>query len=122
MTPLSIVLECIEAHNQHDVGKQKSYFEETCQWLLDDGTCMLESMENFIPWYTPLIDRSPNLHIEVKNQLVVGEVVVLEELVSGQVTENGVEEAPYYCISTYRIRNNKIASKIVYGPLNKGLE
>lgn len=118
-TPLSIVLECIEAHNQHDVVKQKSFFDDTCQWLLDDGSYILESMEKFIPWYSELLKRSPKMHIEVINHLVVGEVVVLEELVSGQVTETGIEVNPYYCISTYRINNNKITSKRVYGPLTK---
>jgi hypothetical protein len=119
ITPLSIVLDCIEAHNQHDIVRQKSYFTDSCQWFLDDGTCMLETMENFIPWYSELLKRSPKMHIEVKNQLVVGEVVVLEELVSGQVTDKGVEVPPYYCISTYRITDNKISNKRVYGPLTK---
>jgi hypothetical protein len=119
LSPLSIVLDCIEAHNQHNIVKQKSYFDDSCHWYLDDGSFILESMEDFIPWYSNLLKRSPKMHIEVKNQLVVGNVVVLEELVSGQVSESGKEVNPYYCISTYRVSHNKITNKRVYGPLAK---
>lgn len=114
INPLDIVLDCIKAHNEHDVVRQGSFFDESCQWIKDNGDVILEKMEDFIPWYSELIKRSPNMHIEVKNSLVSGEVVVLEEYVSGQVSKDGKEIPPYYCISTYRIKESKISSKKVY--------
>ncbi|MFD2446500.1 nuclear transport factor 2 family protein [Bacillus sp. CGMCC 1.16607] len=116
--PLKIVLDQIEAHNRHDLRAQKDFFADSCSWISDNGTYILKDMEQFIPQYGKVIEQSPNIHIEVKNYMVVGEVVVLEEYISGTMLKDGSEQPPYSCIVTYRVKNNKITNMRVYSRAN----
>lgn len=107
---LEIVMNQFEAHNRHDLEAQKAFFDDTCRWVDRYGSLIRENMDDFIEDYGSFMKRCPKLHIEVKYAFTSGDVVIVEEVISGAVNKEGQEVPPYSCLVAYRIKDSKIAT------------
>ncbi|CAN0595590.1 unnamed protein product, partial [Ectocarpus sp. 12 AP-2014] len=67
-----------------------------------NGELRTEGIKNMRNGYDRFFSTTPNLHCEIKNRIVIGNIVIDEEF----ITVNGES---YTAIGIYEIENNKIA-------------
>ncbi len=78
-----VVQTQVDAYNARDLNRFVQCFSSDAVVLDGEGNQMAEGHQGIRRLYAPQFDSSPNLHCEIKKQIIVGQYVVNEEHVIG---------------------------------------
>ncbi|MEP3371086.1 MAG: nuclear transport factor 2 family protein [Maribacter dokdonensis] len=96
------VQQQLEGYNAKDINAFLGPYAKNVKVYGANGELRTEGIENMRNGYDRFFSTTPNLHCEIKNRIVIGNIVIDEEF----ITVNGDS---YTAIGIYEIENNKIA-------------
>lgn len=94
----ALVQKQLDAYNSRDIDAFCKFFHPEVKVVnLVSGSVRCSNIEDFRKGYEEMFSQSPNLHCELKSRIVLDEVVIDEELVTGiQGDSKGVHVAAIY--------------------------
>lgn len=102
---LALVQGQLEAYNQKNIEKFCQYFHpEVKVWRLSSGALACEGLAQFREIYSQRFSGNPDLHCEIKNRILLKEMILDEEWVTG---EAGKSE-PTHVVAIYGFRDGLI--------------
>ena len=105
-SPAGPVQAQLEAYNALDIENFLAPYAENVKVYDYPEILLYEGIETMRNRYSTLFDRTPDLHCELKNRIILGNKVIDEEF----VTANGRQ---FRAIAIYEINNGKI-SKVTF--------
>lgn len=96
------VKQQLAAYNNRDINAFSQAFSDTIK-VLKDGVLMYEGKEEFRKRYGQMFANTPDLHCEVVNRIVAGNVVIDHEKVRRKKDQPRID-----AIAVYRIKNGEI--------------
>lgn len=95
---VALVQGQLEAYNARDIEKFCTYFHpEITAWSLSPFEQRPSGMENFKKGYGAMFAASPNLHCKLLSRIVLDEMILDEEWVTGSAKfPNGVHATAIY--------------------------
>ena len=105
MTPEEIVQKQVEAYNTRDLDAFVAcHHTEIELYSLGTNEPFVVGIEALRPRYKDIFDRSPKLHSEVVQRMVLSDTVIDKEIITGRA---GVDRSNY--IAIYQIKDGLIA-------------
>lgn len=105
-SPEALVQAQVDAFNNRVLEKFLSYYVPDVLILNGIGNQMMKGHDGMRPFYGKLFDQSPNLNVEIKTRIVVGQHVIDEEQITGVNVEGVPSEL--HSAAIYRIADGKI--------------
>jgi uncharacterized protein (TIGR02246 family) len=81
-TPAALVAKQIDAYNAHDAVAFVSVYAENMQLFDLGGELFLFGRDALRERYAMLFANAPNIHVEIRTRIVVGDVVIDEEWIT----------------------------------------
>ncbi|WP_242928620.1 nuclear transport factor 2 family protein [Pontibacter vulgaris] len=100
----------LTAYNNRDIDLFVTAFSDDVKVYRTPGTLTYEGKEELRKRYGQMFAETPDLHCEVVNRIIAGNVVIDHE----KVLKNG--QPRFDAIAVYRIRNNEIAEVTFISP------
>jgi imidazolonepropionase-like amidohydrolase len=100
-TPTALVQQQLNAYNYRNIDAFLEPFADDVEVYAHPDQLLYKGKENMRVGYANLFERTPNLHCELKNRIVQGQVVIDQERV--RMGEQLIE-----AVAIYHIENNKI--------------
>jgi len=102
---LQLVMSQLEAYNSRNLQKFiECFHDEIKVYRLNSNELTSSGMAAFTNGYEPLFSNNPNLHCKLISRVVVADLIVDEEYVTGASNyPNGV-----HAFAVYGFRDNKI--------------
>ena len=105
MTPEEIVQKQVEAYNTRDIDAFVAcHHPEIELYSLGTNEPFVVGIEALRPRYKDIFDRSPKLHSEVVQRMVLSDTVIDKEIITGRA---GEDRSNY--IAIYQIKDGLIA-------------
>ena len=104
---LKVVFDQIDAYNKRDIDTFHSFFSSDCLWDNGIGEKTFKNMDEMYQQMAAMFKRSPNLHCVVEKVIEVGDYIIFEEHVTGNVRPDG-KEISFSCAAIYKVTNDKI--------------
>jgi uncharacterized protein (TIGR02246 family) len=82
-SPETLVQSGIDAYNAHDANAFAAVYAENMQLLDLGGELFLYGREALRERYAMLFANAPRIHVEIVKRIVVGDVVIDEERITG---------------------------------------
>ena len=101
-----IVQDQVNAFNDRNLDRFLSFYISDVIILNGQGNEMMMGHEGMKPFYGKLFEQSPDLHVEIRKRIVVGQHVFDEEQISGVNLEGFPAEI--HSAAIYRIMDGKI--------------
>jgi hypothetical protein len=106
-----VVQAQIDAFNARDVERYAACFASNASVTWMDGSHLAEGSAQIREVYGSLFDASPDLHANVLNRMVVDDIVIDEEHLSGVGLEG--YPAEIHAVAAYKIVGGKIARVVL---------
>lgn len=103
-SPAYLAQQQLDAYNARDIEAFMEPYSDSLEIYNFPNQLNGKGKENIKPGYAAMFERSPNLHCELVNRIVLGNTVIDQEKVTGIP---GVELLE--AIAIYKIENGKIA-------------
>ena len=103
--PTSIVDEQFEAYNARDAGRFAAYYADDAIVFDAEGNALVSGVDAIRDFYGGFFEQSPDLRAEIRNRIVLGDVIVDEEEIKGFILE-GVPPS-LRAVVAYRVRDGK---------------
>ena len=98
-----IVQEQLDAYNERNVDDFADTFLDSVKAYNFPQTPLFEGKETLRTRFSDFFERTPDLHCEIKNRIVIGNIVIDEEY----ITANG---GNFSAVAIYEVKDNKIAT------------
>ena len=107
-TAEEIVQVHLDAYNNRDIDAFMFYIDDSVEFYnVEECTPHLKGKEEVQERYTTYFEKSPELHSEITNKMVLGNKVIDYEYFTGS---NGSSE-PFELIFMYKVKGDKIVKK-----------
>ncbi|NER18511.1 hypothetical protein GWK10_14930 [Spongiivirga citrea] len=101
VSPERIVQKQLDTYNNRDIdGFMSTFFEDIRLYSFPDSLTT-EGAEATRKRYQEFFEKTPNLHSEIKNRIVIGNVVIDEEFITAN-------DRRYSIVAIYEVENGKI--------------
>ncbi len=104
VTPESLAQEQLNAYNAGDIDAFLAPYSDTVAIYMHPNELISKGKDNMRPGYEKMFTEFPDLHCELVNRIVMGNVVIDQERVTG-INEGQVLQA----IAIYKIEGGKIS-------------
>lgn len=101
-TPLALVEAQLAAYNARDIDAFLQPFADDVEWFEFPDKLLGKGKEQMRKQYGATFEQLPDLHCEIKQRIIQGDVVIDKEFITG------VGDTPLEAIAIYHIKNNKI--------------
>lgn len=109
-TPEAIVQEQLGAYNRRDIESFITFYSPDIKLFHFLGGLILEGMDAFRERYIERFNN-PDLHCEISNRMVLGNVVIDHERIEGMIPNDIYEAIVVYQISDDKITRMTIIPK-----------
>lgn len=110
---LAPVKQQLEAYNNRDIDAFAAAFSDTVKVYRQPGVLSYQGREELRKRYGQMFANTPELHCEVVNRIVAGNVVIDHEKV-----RRSKDQPRFDAIAVYRVRNNEIVEVTFISPDN----
>lgn len=107
------VIQQLEAYNNRDIENFASAFSDTVKVYRQPGILTYQGRDELRKRYGQMFENTPDLHCQLVNRIVSGNVVIDHERV--QFSKGSPRRE---AIAVYRIRNNEIVEVTFISPDN----
>lgn len=115
VSPEHVVQKQLEAYNNRDIeGFMRTFFEDVRLYSYPDSLTT-EGAEATRKRYQEFFEKTPNLHSEIKNRIVIGNVVIDEEFITAN-------NRTYSIVAMYEVENGKIIRARFIRPKQKNID
>ncbi len=105
MTAEQVVQKQLDAYNSRDLSRFMETMDKEVQLFnFSDGELLAEGFENVKAIYKNLFDKSPKLHSNLTNRIVLGDQVIDHETITGRMGN----DSPIELVVIYEVRLEKI--------------
>jgi uncharacterized protein (TIGR02246 family) len=95
-SPEALVQQGIDAYNAHDASAFAAVYAENMQLFDLGGELFLYGREALRERYAMLFANAPQIHVEIARRIVVGDVVIDEERITGTASGGDAHVAVIY--------------------------
>lgn len=108
---LAPVKQQLEAYNNRDIDTFAKAFSDTVKVYRQPGVLSYQGREELRKRYGQMFANTPDLHCEVVNRIVAGNVVIDHEQV-----RRSKDSPRFDAIAVYRVQNNEIVEVTFISP------
>lgn len=108
---LAPVKQQLEAYNNRDIDMFAEAFSDTVKVYRQPGVLSYQGREELRKRYDQMFANTPELHCEVVNRIVAGNVVIDHEKV-----RRSKDQPRFDSIAVYRVQNNEIVEVTFISP------